>query len=418
MGPSPRQVSPATVFARPTPEAVWLGPRQRAALSGLIEDVHPAPIRALVGGPSVGKTVLLRHAAAGLARSSIVLPCPGPKRSSREVLATLLSAADLAVAGLDELDQRNLLSVFVQHRHAQGKRTVILVDDAHGLEPGAWRELERLALIRAGRGPAVRLLCAGRPPLQQRLTAAVDPARAAFHSLAAPSVADLASYLDWRFRRVQLTGRPSTDTVRLVADLCGGRFSAVDVLCQMAMLVAQELGRETIDEETIRRALAALSARRSGRAPPAPAERTLEQPAPSLDAAPALPRGTLIVSESGRSLERIELGPRTLIGRSAHNDLALPSPYLSRHHAAVVGTPAGFYVVDLNSANGLRVNGRPVARAVLADLDVLTIGPYSLKVRIRPGREAGNPLPPAPSLAATASMPQPLRPQPRIHRVK
>ena len=47
------------------------------------------------------------------------------------------------------------------------------------------------------------------------------------------------------------------------------------------------------------------------------------------------------------------LGQRTLLGRSEHNDVCLPSPYLSRHHAAIVGTPEGYYIVDLNSVNGL-----------------------------------------------------------------
>ncbi len=387
-------------------------------MAGLTETDVRAPIRALVGGPSVGKSVLLRYAAACLGPEAIVLPCPGPKRSSRDVLAALLAAADLAVAGIDELDQRNLLSVFVQHRRSQGKRVAIVVDDAQLLEPGAWRELERLTLIRAGAGPAVQLLCAGRPPLQERLTAAVDSARIGFYALGAPNSTEVAAYLDWRFRRVELAEPLNPAAVRLVASICGGRFSAIDVLCQMGMLIARERGRDDVDEATIQRAIAALSARRSTREGPVRAEPTVEQPAPDYQAAPALPRGVLIVSEAGRSRERIELGLRTLIGRSTHNDLELPSPYMSRHHAAVVGTPAGFYIIDLNSANGLRVNGRPVGRAVLADLDVVTIGPYSLKVRILPGREAGNPLPPPASLAATASMPQPLKPQPRIHRVK
>ncbi len=99
------------------------------------------------------------------------------------------------------------------------------------------------------------------------------------------------------------------------------------------------------------------------------------------------------------------LGQRTLIGRSEHNDVCLPSPYLSRHHAVIVGTPEGYYVVDLSSVNGLQLNGRAVERAVLCDQDLLALGPFRLKVQIPEWLAQGNPLPEAESLADTAVMP-------------
>jgi pSer/pThr/pTyr-binding forkhead associated (FHA) protein len=99
-----------------------------------------------------------------------------------------------------------------------------------------------------------------------------------------------------------------------------------------------------------------------------------------------------------------------LLGRSEHNDVCLPSPYLSRHHAVIVGTPQGYYVVDLNSVNGLVLNGRQVERAVLCDQDVLTIGPFRMKVQIPEWLAEGNPLPESQSLADTALMP-PQEPQ-------
>jgi pSer/pThr/pTyr-binding forkhead associated (FHA) protein len=100
------------------------------------------------------------------------------------------------------------------------------------------------------------------------------------------------------------------------------------------------------------------------------------------------------------------LGPRVLIGRSEHNDLCLPSPYLSRHHAVIVGTTDGYYVVDLNSVNGLLLNGRLVRRAVLGDGDLLGLGPFRLKIQIDADyRRSGSPIPAGDSLDDTAIMP-------------
>src|SRR5690606_27702557 len=104
----------------------------------------------------------------------------------------------------------------------------------------------------------------------------------------------------------------------------------------------------------------------------------------------------------GKLLQRVPLGSRVLLGRSRHNDVCLPSPYLGRHHAVIVGTPEGYYVVDLNSLNGLKVNGRPTARAILSDQDVLTLGPFRIKVRLPEWITEGNPLPDPDSLADTA----------------
>jgi hypothetical protein len=56
--------------------------------------------------------------------------------------------------------------------------------------------------------------------------------------------------------------------------------------------------------------------------------------------------------------------------------------------------------------NGLLLNGRQVERAILCDQDVLTIGPFRMKVQIPEWLAHGNPLPSAESLSDTAVMPQ------------
>ena len=102
-----------------------------------------------------------------------------------------------------------------------------------------------------------------------------------------------------------------------------------------------------------------------------------------------------MVSRGGKVVARVTLGQRTLIGRSEHNDVCLPSPYLSRHHAVIVGTPEGYYLVDLNSVNGVLLNGQRIERAVLCDEDVLAMGPFRLKVQMPESLTQGSPFPDA-----------------------
>jgi len=65
----------------------------------------------------------------------------------------------------------------------------------------------------------------------------------------------------------------------------------------------------------------------------------------------------------------------TTVGRGEGVDVALSDPTVSRLHAEIVRRGSHFYVSDLGlSANGTRVNGRPVGRRVLQQGDVVTFG--------------------------------------------
>ena len=64
------------------------------------------------------------------------------------MLASLLLSADLAPWDLSEIEQRNLLTVFIQQRRSQNRRVLLLIDDAHALKAGALQELERLLLFK------------------------------------------------------------------------------------------------------------------------------------------------------------------------------------------------------------------------------------------------------------------------------
>ena len=65
----------------------------------------------------------------------------------------------------------------------------------------------------------------------------------------------------------------------------------------------------------------------------------------------------------------------TTVGRGQGADIRLDDPSVSRLHAELVRRGPYVYVADLGlSRNGTRVNGRPVARRVLEDGDVLSFG--------------------------------------------
>src|SRR4051794_41169314 len=65
----------------------------------------------------------------------------------------------------------------------------------------------------------------------------------------------------------------------------------------------------------------------------------------------------------------------TTVGRGRGVDVRLDDPSVSRFHAEIVRRGPYVYVVGMGlSRNGTRVNGRPIARRVLEDGDVVSFG--------------------------------------------
>ena len=81
------------------------------------------------------------------------------------------------------------------------------------------------------------------------------------------------------------------------------------------------------------------------------------------------------------------LGRRTRIGRSQTCELRIDSTSVSRHHALIMAGPLEVIIEDLNSTNGVIVNGRKVSRQVLRDGDAVTIGEVQFRfVAIHPSQ--------------------------------
>lgn len=75
-------------------------------------------------------------------------------------------------------------------------------------------------------------------------------------------------------------------------------------------------------------------------------------------------------------------GPRVLVGRSSKCDLTLRDESVSRHHAEFLESPAGWLMRDLESRNGIEVNGRRVSERLLANGDRLKIGNVELQCEL------------------------------------
>src|SRR5215212_2692811 len=75
------------------------------------------------------------------------------------------------------------------------------------------------------------------------------------------------------------------------------------------------------------------------------------------------------------------------IGRTEGNDLVLNHPSVSRKHARVESRDARWWIVDLKSTNGVKVNGNLIAEAQIGAGDKILIGSVQLDVKAMPSVE-------------------------------
>ncbi|MGC4029432.1 MAG: FHA domain-containing protein [Steroidobacteraceae bacterium] len=97
------------------------------------------------------------------------------------------------------------------------------------------------------------------------------------------------------------------------------------------------------------------------------------RPGLKLVAPEQLPERFLVRLEAGMEVGH-PLGRRTTIGRTSDNDIQIEATFVSRHHAVILGNGQHCIIEDLNSTNGVLVNGRRVNRQMLRDGDNVAIG--------------------------------------------
>jgi hypothetical protein len=371
--------------------------------------MSPQPLRWLDGPPSSGKSTLLAHSIS-LLDGGTVLESRGPRSRATDLLSSLLLSANLTPWGLTEIEQRNLLTVFIQERRSRGRRVVVAIDQTERLGAQAWEEIERLEQVSLAGKPAAELLLADTAPPTQRIYSAATDRKVLRVPVPIPSTVDVADYIRWRLQRFEAPGDLFTPRAcQLIARFSDGRFAAVDTLCQMALMLIRSRNGERVDVRVVQQAMRHLAARRTRRRQSASA---------AAGGGGAADRGYLLLNGSGHAGQRVPLVTKMVIGRNESSDLCLPNRYVSRQHAMLLATPEGHCILDLHSVNGVRVNGKRVSQALLNDQDIVSLGPFRLKFFAPAGRREPSRASAAAVLEDTAVMRVARQESPALQRVK
>jgi chromosome segregation ATPase len=91
----------------------------------------------------------------------------------------------------------------------------------------------------------------------------------------------------------------------------------------------------------------------------------------------------LLIRTDGDSEVVHVLSRKTSIGRTPDNDLQIDARFISRHHAVILAGPTHTIIEDLNSTNGVLVNGKRITRHTLRDGDAVAVGKTVFRFAVR-----------------------------------
>ncbi len=301
------------------------------------------------------------------------------------------------------------LNNFLVEQYAAGRKVLLIVDEAQNLSLKVLEEIRLLSGVETTKEKVLRIIVAGQPELNQKLDAPelvqlAQRIRLRFH-LGTLSAAEMHAYIHHRLEVAGAGDRQvfAEDTYPEIYRYTGGVPRLVNTLCDTAMLAAYGEDRDQVLLQDINTSIQELNwhepqARPSqpGRVVPAvnaghsahfsATHRVTDRGDPSdalsdtaSDGIVAEPVGRVIVATEGRTTQELPLKVgRVIIGRTSDNDLQVDSRFVSRHHCQIVTGVDGSVIEDLNSTNGIFVQGKRVRRYNLNDGDIVVIGKHEI----------------------------------------
>ena len=350
----------------------------------------------ITGEIGSGKTTLIETFLKELEKDVVVAQISQTQVSSVEFLQSVLAQWGFQPFKMKKAELLATLNEFLVEQYSNGRRVLLIVDEAQNLSGKVLEEIRLLSGIETTKEKVLRIILAGQPELNEKLNSSglvqlAQRVRLKFH-LTALSKADTAAYIQHRLEVAGSQGREifAPDTHPLIFRYTGGVPRLVNTLCDTSMMAAFAHESDVVTLADVETAIDEMQwveyADRSNRvngviaSPSSPPVRN--QPDNSYDEATGERRiilGRVLIGFNGQTIAEHDLQTgRFIIGRTPDNDLQIDSKYISRHHAQIITTVQTSVLEDLNSTNGVYVRAKRVRRRALNDGDVIHIGQHEI----------------------------------------
>ena len=334
----------------------------------------------ITGEIGSGKTTLIETFLKELEKDVVVAQINQTQVSAVEFLQSVLVQFGYQPFKMKKAELLSTLNEFLIEQYANGRRVLLIVDEAQNLSNKVLEEIRLLSGIETTKEKVLRIILAGQPELNDKLNAPgltqlAQRIRLRFH-LTALSKPDTGAYIQHRLEVAGSQGRQIFDpeTFPLIFRYTGGIPRLVNTLADTAMMAAFAQDRDAVTVDDVRAAVEELQWVEY-------AERSVKLHTLSTDATGErrIVLGRILVGYNGQTIAEREITVgRFIIGRTPDNDLQIDSKYISRHHAQIITSTSSSVLEDLNSTNGIYVRSKRVRRRMLNDGDVVQIGQHEI----------------------------------------
>jgi general secretion pathway protein A len=249
----------------PDPRYLYLSARHADALAHLVYGINEAGgFIQLTGEVGTGKTTTIRSLLARAPKNAEIALILNPRLSPGEFLLALceelgLGADDSSLVNTKELV--DLLNRYLLRAHAQGRRVVLIVDEAQNLAPEVLEHIRLLTNLETETQKLLQIILIGQPELR-KLLAREDLRQLAqritgrYH-LDPLSRQETAAYVRHRMRVAGATADIFTrGALREVYNVSRGIPRVINIICDRALLGAYTQDLHQVPGALVRRAAA------------------------------------------------------------------------------------------------------------------------------------------------------------------
>jgi len=366
----------------PDPEFVFWSKQHARAKAYMESTIWLADGFVIITGEiGSGKTTLLHSFLSELEDDVVYAVISQTQLKPKQFLQAVLTEFGFKPFNKEKVELLDMLNMFFIEQYSNGKKVVLIIDEAQNLSKKVLEEVRMLSGIETHKEKVLRIILAGQPELKDKLESKslkqlVQRVRLRFH-IGPLDKRELRQYVE---HRLSVAGR---DDNKLFADATydaihrytGGVPRLINTLCDTALLCVFADERAVVTEADILSSADELAWREhettTGRFRKM-AEITGVAQTDQYLTKIAVRKDKKIVAEYDL------LAGSVVVGRSPNNDIFIKSKFVSRHHARITSDKSGCTIVDLNSTNGVVIDEQRVQVQHLRDGDVVSLGVHEL----------------------------------------
>lgn len=246
----------------PDPSFFFEGKDRGVFIAGLLHATLQAEgIVVVIGEVGSGKTLMSRILLARLPKHVDTVYLPNPAFSRDEIIEVIARDLNIEGATQGQLPRLEALQQELIKRHEQGRRVVVLIDEAHAMPLDSIEEVRRLSNLETDNHKLVQVVLCGQPELDTLLATPhlrqVRDRVVYRFALRNLSREDSRAYLDHRLRVAGWRGSRmfSWYAERLLLGDAKGRARRINILADKALLAAYAGNRKQVLAKQVRLAI-------------------------------------------------------------------------------------------------------------------------------------------------------------------